>query len=223
MSVWVKICGVRDPVQARMVADAGADALGLNFVRRSPRFIDHERAAEIAAAVASRLETVGVFVNPALDEVLAAVSADDLSAVQLHGDEPPQFLAELRAAAPDLPLIRAWRMGADGLGGLADYLDACKELGALPQRCLIDSLVPGVHGGSGKAVAWDRLAAEYRPDWPPLILAGGLKPENVAEAVRVVQPFGVDTASGVECEPGLKDPAAVARFIAAARTGERGA
>jgi phosphoribosylanthranilate isomerase len=203
-----------------MIADAGADAIGLNFVPTSPRFVEHERAARIAAAVAGRLETVGVFVNAPSEAVLRAVESYELNAVQLHGDEPPEFLAELRDAAPDLPIIRVWRMGPDGLKGLADHLDTCKKLGALPQRCLIDSLVPGVYGGSGTAVAWDRLAAEYDSQWPPLILAGGLRPENVAEAVRVVRPFGVDTASGVESEPGIKDPAAVARFIAAARSGD---
>ena len=115
-------------------------------------------------------------------------------------------------------LIRAWRMGPEGLEELAGYLERCRELGIELSGCLLDARVEGVYGGSGKTVAWDVVSRDYQfADWPPLILAGGLTPQNVRQAIQAVHPWGVDVASGVESSPPRKDPDRVREFILQAR------
>ncbi|HVW02475.1 MAG TPA: phosphoribosylanthranilate isomerase, partial [Planctomycetaceae bacterium] len=110
-----------------------------------------------------------------------------------------------------------YRMGPAGLAPLEEYLHHCRSHSAAPHACVIDAHVSGSYGGTGQAVPWDRLHEEYRAEWPKLILAGGLNPENVARAIHVARPWGVDTASGVESAPGVKDFERVRQFIAAAR------
>jgi len=217
--VWTKICGIRDPETALEVVRAGADAIGLNFYAKSPRAVAPAHAAEIVAALPAGTTVIGLFVNHPLAEVRAIAQQCRLTTIQLHGDEPPQFLAGLR----EYQVIRAFRMGPAGLAPLEEYLHHCRSHAALPHACLIDAHVAGEYGGTGKTVPWDRLREEYRADWPRLILAGGLNPENVAHAVQLVQPWGVDTASGVETAPGVKDLARVRQFIAAARERAAGA
>lgn len=196
-----------------MVVRAGADAVGLNFCPASPRYVPLQQAQRIAAGLPAAVVKVGVFVNAAARDICRTFDEAGLDLVQLHGDEPPQFLAHLQGR----PVVRAFRLGAKGLQPVADYLEECRRLGCLPQMALIDSHVKGAYGGTGRPADWSIVAAYPSQDWhPPLVLAGGLTPENVAEAIRTVCPAAVDTASGVESEPGRKANVLVERFVTAA-------
>jgi len=210
----IKICGITSVQDALAVADAGADAIGLNFYAKSPRRVDPAAAASITAALPQRIVKVALFVNAEAAEVCRVSDQLAVDLIQLHGDEPPQYLAELGGR----PTLRAFRLGADGLGPIIEYLDRCRQLGCLPRMTLIDSQVPGKYGGSGRPPDWG-MAKQYpgAQGCPPLVLAGGLTPQNVAEAIGTVHPAAVDTASGVESAPGIKDPAAVEAFVRAAR------
>lgn len=215
--MWVKICGVRDEVAAEGVVHLAPDAIGLNFYPKSPRSVSLPVAARIAA-IARTVQRVGVFVNHPRSQIEDAVAACQLNAVQLHGDESPDFTAHLASVLKDVAIFRAWRFQGSSLADLADYLAACRMNGTSVAACLVDSHVPGVYGGTGAKVPWAELRREYpMSGWPPLILAGGLSPENIAQAVATVQPWGVDVASGVETAPGQKDLERVRRFIEAAR------
>jgi len=212
--MWVKICGIRDIVTAEAVAELGPQAIGLNFYRSSPRFVAPATAKEIAGRLPPEVTPVGLFVNHTPDEIRAICGQCGLETIQLHGDEPADILAELR----EFRVIRAFRCGPEGLAPLGEYLDRCRELDALPVACLIDAHVAGMYGGSGETVPWDRLAEEYpQAEWPPLILAGGLTPRNVAAAIQTVRPWGVDVASGVESTRAVKDLALVREFIRESR------
>lgn len=216
----VKICGLRTPADLRAAVDAGADAVGLNFHPPSPRFVSHVQAAELSAGLPTGVQRIGVFVNLSLEELLATQEAAKLTGLQLHGDEPPELLAALRKqAAPGTLLVRAFRVrGTEGLQAVEDYLSACRDLSAEPDLMLLDAFQPNAYGGTGAVLDWPALAA-WKPAFPtpPLVLAGGLVPENVAEAIRSVRPTGVDVASGVESAPGVKDPEKVAAFVRNAR------
>jgi len=213
----IKICGITNVDDALTAARAGADAVGLNFYPKSRRCIDPEKAGRIAASLPHGIIKVGLFVNADVDDVIRRFDELGLDLIQLHGDEPPAYLARLGAR----PVMRAFRPGSDGLGPLTRYLADCRRLACAPRLVLIDALVPGQYGGTGQSADWQLLAA-YREQSetslpPPLVLAGGLTPGNVAEAVAAVRPAAVDTASGVESSPGRKDPAAVEAFVRAAR------
>lgn len=213
--MWTKICGIRDAETARMVAALGASALGLNFYAPSPRSISVETAREIKAAVTDQdVSLVGLFVNHRLEEIEAICGAISLDLLQLHGDESPEFLAELGQRFPELPLIRAFRVRESDLASVATYLSECDRCGKRPDFLLIDAYSPEAFGGTGKVAPWAVIQEHYQFDaWPPLILAGGLTPENVLEAIQTVRPYGVDTASGVETEPGIKSEELVSSFI----------
>ncbi|MFN0056038.1 MAG: phosphoribosylanthranilate isomerase [Planctomycetales bacterium] len=218
--MWIKICGIRDVETALAVAGCGPDAIGLNFYSGSPRCVAPSLAAQIVAALPSGLEPVGVFVNASLAEVRETCQRCGLRSIQLHGDEPPEMVAALR----DYRVLRAFRVGDEGLSGVADYLEECRRLGGLPWRCLIDARVAGAYGGTGHTAPWDVLHAEYRrDDWPPLILAGGLRPENVSAAIRTVLPWGVDVAGGVESGVACKAIDLVRQFVESARAADGGA
>jgi phosphoribosylanthranilate isomerase len=215
--MWIKICGVTDVATAEEICRLSADAIGLNFYSKSPRCVTPEMAARIASATGTSLQRVGVFVNQSVDEIVRLATAGQLDVVQVHGDESPAMVAEITARLDGRPLFRAWRM-EDSLADLADHLEECAALGASPQGCLIDARVPGSFGGTGHVVPWDVLNREYRREsWPHLVLAGGLNADNVADAIRVVAPWGVDVASGVEVSPGIKDFVKVRQFIERAR------
>ncbi len=214
----IKICGITKPADARLAAEAGADAIGLNFYAQSPRYVSIEAAREIAAAVRPSVRKVGVFVNAAVDEIRATMAELALDLAQLHGDEPPDFLAALGG----VPTMRVFRLGEDVAGDLAaagGYLAACHRLRAVPRMVLVDAARAGHYGGTGETVDW-RLVAEGRRHLAgaPLVLAGGLTPQNVVAAIATVRPWAVDTASGVEESPGKKAAALVASFVAAARS-----
>jgi phosphoribosylanthranilate isomerase len=172
------------------------------------------QAKEIAAAIPSGVVKVGVFVNASLDEITAAISAASLDIVQLHGDEPPEFLAQIRH-----PVMLALRWADDGHRTVDEYLARCEVLKCSPQMLLIDSHTTGQFGGTGATADWKAIAdwQKQRTNSIPLVLAGGLTPQNVAAAITAVRPSAVDTASGVESSPGRKDAALVRAFIAAAR------
>ncbi len=212
--MWIKICGIKDVDTAQRIAAMGPDAIGLNFYQPSPRVVDFTVAAQIAAGLPDSVEPVGLFVNHTQDEIHEASQTCSLRTVQLHGDEPPGF----SSAFPELKIIRALRVGSEGLDELSAYLAECRQLGTMPDYCLVDAHVPGQYGGTGQTVSWEMLAREYRRDeWPPLILSGGLTPENVAAAIRACRPWGVDVSSGVESTRGIKDLDLVQRFIDVAR------
>lgn len=217
----IKICGITRPEDAIVAAEAGADAIGLNFYAKSPRYVSIETAFTIAQAVAGGPLVVGVFVNASAAEIAQAVTSVPLGAIQLHGDEPPEFVAEL---PPGMPVIRAARIGAAGLAEAAAYRDACQAAGRPLAAVLLDASVevaPGeevIYGGSGHRLDWPRVAAERGVlASTPLILAGGLTPVNVAEAISVSRCDGVDTASGVESSPGVKYHEMIRAFVEVAR------
>jgi phosphoribosylanthranilate isomerase len=197
----VKICGVTRLEDALAAVRHGADAIGFNFWPRSKRYLAPEAARGIVARLPPFVAAVGVFVDPSLDEVRAALDASRVSVVQLHGDEPPAL-----CAAVGRPVLKAIRVkDARSLSVMASY-----EVAGF----LLDSATSG-YGGSGEAFDW-AIAAEAAAE-VPVVLAGGLTPENVAEAIRAVRPFGVDVASGVESAPGVKDEELMRRFIQAAK------
>ncbi len=209
----IKICGITNVEDGQVAAAAGADAIGLNFFEQSSRYIEPDVGRQIARAVGDTVAKVGVFVDASADVVMETYKRVGLDWIQLHGNEPPEMLAELG----ERPVIKAFACGDEGLGPATEYLRRCRQLGRVPRAALIDASVAGQFGGTGKMVNWDRLV-----DWPqslegtPLILAGGLTAENVAGAIRAVHPRAVDTASGVEESAGKKDAAAVAAFVIAA-------
>jgi len=208
----VKICGITRPDDGRHAARAGADAIGLVFYPPSPRYVSPRQAADIVAALPPFVTTVGLFVDAAPEYIAAVLEQVPLDMLQFHGDESPAYCADFRR-----PWIKALRM-RDGVDPRAE----AERYGAAGARgLLVDSYVPGVPGGTGERFDWDRLPA----DPPlPLVLAGGLDPANVAEAVRRVHPWAVDVSGGVEVtgvdgrrQGGIKDPGAVSAFLRAAR------
>jgi phosphoribosylanthranilate isomerase len=199
--VRVKICGITRLEDALAAAQAGADALGFNFWPRSKRFIEPRAAAEIVSLLPPFVATVGVFVDPTRDEALRAAEASGVQWLQLHGDEPPELCASL-----PLPVLKAIRVRHRASLDLLDEYDVA--------GFLLDADAPG-YGGSGTAFDWSLAAEAARR--APIVLAGGLRPENVADAVRQVRPWAVDVASGVESAPGVKDHEKTARFIREAK------
>jgi phosphoribosylanthranilate isomerase len=217
--MWIKICGIRDVEMALMAAAAGADAIGLNFYGKSPRVVAPAVAASIVARLrgdsAGSVEPVGVFVNHSVDEIRAVCEACQLQTIQLHGDESPEQVARL---ARDYRVIRAFRVDAQEIDAMSESLEACDKLRAKLWACLVDGKIEGHFGGTGKTAPWETLRRTYRTaEWPPLVLAGGLTVGNVADAIRVVNPWGVDVASGVESSIACKDSALVRKFVQNAR------
>jgi phosphoribosylanthranilate isomerase len=207
---YLKICGITSVEDAVLATEAGADALGLNFVRTSKRVIDRATAAHISDAVGERVELVAVVADRSAYELEELRAATGIRWLQLHGSEPPE----------DLELVLPEAFKAVAIGSSADAQRA-QEYGG--DRLLVDakSEAPGVHGGTGRTFDWSLVASlAARRD---LIVAGGLDPDNVAEAVRALRPFGVDVASGVELpgNPRKKDAARVRAFVAAVRASER--
>ena len=210
----IKICGITNVGDAQSAVQAGADAVGLNFYPGSPRFIDRSMARQICDVLPREIVKVGVFVNAEAKKVCQAFDKLHLDLIQLHGDEKPKFIAQLG----NRPVIRAFRLGPEGLHPIFAYLEACKQLGCVPKLVMIDAFSKGVYGGSGQPADWS-VCAQYpcHKDVPPLVLAGGLTQSNVAQVIDQVRPAAVDTASGVESSPGRKDPTAVVAFVQVAR------
>jgi phosphoribosylanthranilate isomerase len=207
--VRVKICGITNSGDALAAVDAGANLLGFNFYEKSPRYITPTEAAKIRAQLPRRVKAVGIFVNPLSADVIALRKSLNLDAVQLHGDESPDFVADIAAAAP---VIKAFRVEPEfPLATLDEYAGAF--------AFLFDAAHTDQYGGTGRTTDWDvarRAALSHR-----IILAGGLKIENVAAAVRIVRPYGIDVASGVESSPRKKDHERLREFIQQVRRAER--
>ena len=212
----IKICGITNVEDAIAAVDAGADALGLNFYQKSPRCVELDVAKQIAAA--TEVVRVGVFVNHSAEEMRNAWNASDLAFAQIHGDETPEMLKPIA----DMDIITVHRIAAsepDALGRLARDMGVfVAAMGWMPQAMLVDSAAPGEYGGTGTKANWKLLQDHERQIGVNvnLILAGGLTPDNVAEAIRIVRPAAVDVASGVESSPGKKDPHKVRDFVTAA-------
>lgn len=209
----VKICGITSAADAQAACEAGADAIGINFFSASPRHCTLAEAGAVVRGVKPGVLRVGVFVNAPVKDIRQAAAEVPLDLIQLHGDESPEMLRQLRP----LPVMKVFRLQAE-TGPLAEYLDACHRHGAWPRMALIDAVRAGEYGGTGQTLDWPLLAAQ-RPAWRglPLVLAGGLKPENVAEAIAAVRPWGVDVASGVEETPRRKSADLMRQFVAAAQ------
>jgi phosphoribosylanthranilate isomerase len=206
----VKVCGITNREDADGAAGLGAWAIGLNHHPGSPRYVAPDVAAEIGAALKRRCEVVGVFVNSTLDEVTRAAENAQLTMLQLHGEEGPSFCAEA-ARRTGCKVIKALRVrsAADVRAAKAYRTDFH----------LLDAYRPGRPGGTGESFDWELAAAHDSAI--PLILAGGLTPENVREAIEAAHPFAVDVASGVESEPGRKDRALLEAFFERAEAATR--
>ena len=206
----VKICGIRKPVDGLIAAEAGAEAVGLNFYPKSPRYIFPEQAQQIVRLLPPHVIKVGLFVNAAVAEVRATFDRLRLDLVQLHGDEPPEYLVKLEHR----PVIKAFRLNSPDMQELDMFLDRCGELDCLPRMVLVDASVPDLYGGTGQKADWDALIkSRGLLGDRPLVLAGGLTPDNVQEAIGRVKPDAVDTASGVEIAPAEKDAELIRRFV----------
>ena len=203
----IKICGIKTLTDALVAIDAGADYLGFNFYPKSVRFIDKNTCAEITSVLKKEyphIKLVGVFVNSTVEEMKDIMETCSFDLAQLHGDETIEMLSALDGKA-----FKAFR-------GVPENLDGFARENA--PALLVDGSVKGVYGGSGVTSDWNgaaELAKKY-----PLLLAGGLTPENVAEAVSRVKPWGVDVASGVESAPGEKGPSKIKAFVQAVRDGQ---
>ena len=213
MTIEIKTCGLTDPAAVRAAVDAGADMVGFVFFARSPRHIEPARAAELAEDVPAGILKVGLFVDPTDAEIEAVLAHVALDMIQLHGDELPQRVAEVREAF-DKPVMKAVAIASPG-----DVI-AARAYEAVADRLLFDAKPPeGAERPGGNALAFDwALIADA--DWTlPWMLAGGLTPENVAAAIRATNAPGVDVSSGIEDAPGRKNPQKIRAFIAAARRG----
>ena len=206
----IKFCGITTLEDAELAVAAGAWAIGLIFWPSSPRRAGVDAAAEIAAGVKRRVEVTGVFVNATLDHVAETADAVGLTMLQLHGDEGPAYCAEAarRTGCKVMKAVRV-RSGAD-VQALAPFHT---------DYHLLDSFTAGVPGGTGETFAWE-IARGHRGR-VPIVLSGGLTPDNVEEAIAAVHPFAVDVASGVERSPGIKDPEKLQAFAAAVRAAAR--
>ena len=195
----VKICGIRTPAAARAAAEAGADAVGFVFYPPSPRSVDPARAVELARLLPPFVLRVGVFVNAPVSVVRRIADGVGLDLVQLHGDEPPELCARMPRR-----VIKAVRVeGPEALQRARTYTDCA---------LLLDAHVPDRYGGTGRSFDWSLVRGMDRP----VILSGGLTPENVAQAIRHARPYAVDVSSGVDTD-GEKDPRKIAAFVRAVR------
>jgi len=203
MQIKVKICGITNIDDAVAAVDFGADALGFVFFEKSPRYISHADAAAIIKKLPSFTTTIGVFVNVKPDQVEKIIDLTHIDAVQLHGNEPPEMCNISRR------VIKAIRVKSlESLDPLINYKDKVSAF-------LLDTFTPDVLGGTGQIFNWD--IAIYAKQFGKIILAGGLTPYNVAEAIRRVRPYGVDVSSGVESEKGKKDYRKMKLFIERAK------
>jgi len=207
--VHVKICGITSAADAQAAIAAGANLIGFNFYANSPRHISGELAADIRSKLPKRVKAVGIFVNWLPADVITLRSSVQLDAAQLHGDESPETVA---AIAPVVPVIKAFRVEPEfPITALDEYSRAF--------AFLFDAAHTGQYGGTGHTTDWDvarRASLSHR-----IILAGGLKVENVGAAIRIVRPYGIDVASGVESRPGKKDHGRLREFIQEVRRAER--
>lgn len=205
MRTRIKICGLTDPEDALAAAKAGADALGLVFYPPSPRHIEIDQAWSIIDVLPAFVTTTALFVNPEPGLVKSVIQGLQIDLLQFHGDETPAFCEQF-----ERPYIKAVRMQPD-----TDLAELSRRY-ATARALLLDTYVKGVPGGTGEAFNWDWVAPSKRDDdCLPIILAGGLMPENVAQAIQTVRPWAVDVSGGVEVTPGEKSERRIQSFVTA--------
>jgi phosphoribosylanthranilate isomerase len=217
MDFRVKICGITNLDDALWAVDAGADAIGLNFYPRSKRFVTPEVASQIVTDVGDQAAAVGVFVNETAESICQICNSTAIGIIQLHGDQWPDSTKLMLGFGFDrVTIIRAIGFGPRGMSAV--YKGMLDPGGLAADAVLVDASVSGLYGGTGQTIEWNRVANyEDSIGNVPLILAGGLTPDNVADAIRIVRPHAVDVASGVESSPGKKDASKMREFVAAAR------
>lgn len=211
MMTKIKICGIKTVEDALAAMEAGADLIGFNFYPKSVRYIDVGICRDIMFVMRryGHVQYVGVFVNAPVEQIVATMDTCGLALAQLHGDETLEMLNALEGKA-----FKAFRLSADLQTDSRIITDFANLRGTAPSL-LVDAAVKGVYGGSGVTADWSAAAALAKKY--PLLLAGGLTPENVADAVRQVKPWGVDVASGVESEQGKKDAEKMSAFVKAVK------
>jgi phosphoribosylanthranilate isomerase len=202
----IKICGITKPEQGIRIAELGATALGFICVERSPRYITPERIAEICQLLPASIDRIGVVANMEIYEIDRLVAMTGLSGIQLHGDETPEFCQKLRQVLPpNIEIIKAFRIkNVEFLGVIENYLNSIDTI-------LLDAYDAQMLGGTGKTLCWQDLQT-FKPSLP-WILAGGLTPDNITQALAQLQCDGIDLSSGVEKAPGDKDLAKVDRLF----------
>jgi len=203
MMVKVKICGITNVDDAMAAVDFGADALGFVFYRGSPRYISPDDAAEIARKLPPFITSIGVFVDEKTEEIEKIIASTGIDIIQLHGEETPDMCRFSRR------IIKAIRVKSlESLDSLVNYKDRVSAF-------VLDTFAPDIVGGTGLIFNWD--IAEYAKQFGRIILAGGLNPDNISEAVRRVRPYGVDVSSGIELKKGKKDHNKLKLFIERAK------
>lgn len=204
----IKICGLTDADSALVAVHAGADAIGLNFVRRSPRLVNDDKAHAILKSLPAFVQPVALFSDAPAERIVSVTQEMGIRTVQLHGNEPLSFASYL---AP-LRIIKALPFDDQFAQQVEIWSERCDNLAGI----IVDAPPKdGLTGGTGVTIDWNKLAHVKQKHWPPLILAGGLNPENVGQAIRIVRPYGVDVASGVESERGVKDEKLMRAFCEA--------
>uniref|UniRef100_A0A832M4J8 N-(5'-phosphoribosyl)anthranilate isomerase n=1 Tax=Oscillatoriales cyanobacterium SpSt-402 TaxID=2282168 RepID=A0A832M4J8_9CYAN len=217
MGLRVKICGIIEPEQGRVIAELGATALGFICVAKSPRYVAPEQIAHVVAALPTNSQTgtilcdrIGVFVNASLDQIVQTAAIAHLSGIQLHGNESAEFCRALRQRLPRLELIKAFRVQS------SEALQQIPLYEAWVDTLLLDAYHPTLAGGTGKTLDW-KMLQQFQPT-VPWFLAGGLNPTNVLDALSFVQPRGIDLSSGVEVAPGNKDLNKIAELFSNLQT-----
>jgi phosphoribosylanthranilate isomerase len=201
----IKICGITKPEQGQAIAQLGATALGFICVQASPRYVTPGQIRAVVEQLLVPVDCVGVFAEATVEEISRVVAEAGLNAVQLHGSESPEFCQLLRQALPEVKILKALRLKTP------DCLDRTAIYTSYVDALLLDAYHPHLLGGTGKTLDWETLQ-QFRPSCPWL-LAGGLTPENVIDALSLLQPSGIDLSSGVERSPGDKDLGKVARLF----------
>ncbi|MDJ0510078.1 MAG: phosphoribosylanthranilate isomerase [Crocosphaera sp.] len=201
----VKICGITQPQQGQAIVALGATALGFICVKRSPRYVNAQDIQRIIDILPETVDRIGVFANASVPEIEAILSLAQLTGIQLHGDETPQFCAQIKQLWPHLEVIKAFRIKTlESLSEIPHYLERIDTL-------LLDAYHPQQLGGTGKTLNWEILTS-FEPGYP-WFLAGGLTPDNVGQALEILTPNGIDLSSGVERSPGDKDMTKVAQLF----------
>lgn len=220
----IKICGLTDPANVRPTVEAGAQAIGLNFYQQSKRYLDPKLARLVAEKIPEYIARVGVFVNASIEQVIERTKDCGLDFVQLHGDETPESMLQLQHAMMKLPdppgIIKAIRLQHDPETEIGHMIDECRQQGVQLGAVLVDAYSVSDYGGTGSRADWAALGKWKARRGVPLILAGGINAKNVIEAIHLVRPDAIDTASGVESSPGYKDPELVHRLVEAGLIGD---
>jgi len=210
--IRIKICGITNLDDAGIAIEAGADMLGFNFYRPSPRFIEPDEARQIIESLKRETEfvAVGIFVDEPLESVIQTARISGVDAVQLHGDESVAYCAELKSSLHGITIIKALRVSDSFQPEFATSYPV--------DAIMLDAFHDNLRGGTGKVIDWT-IALRTRELVPQVFLSGGLSPENVAEAIECVQPYAVDACSRLELSPGRKDPSRLKAFVNAVRNG----